>query len=128
MWLVHSAGDNRQLVSESSESRRGRRKTNPTWARSNLAKARIASGLDQKTMAEKTGIPLSTYRRLERGKQKPDDLDNPPIRYLINCALVLHMSLEEVSPVALDEWTVFDVEAAEPPVESDHIKPFRWER
>ncbi len=77
-------------------------------------------------MVELTGIPLTTYRRLERGKS--GDLDNPPLRYLINCALVLQMMIEEVFPVALDEWTVFDERAPETPVENDHIKPSHWEQ
>jgi len=107
------------------ERKRGQRRTNPTVDRSRLAGARIAGGIDQKTMAELTGIPLTTYQRLERGKG--NDLDNPPIRYLINCALVLQVDIEDVSPVALDEWTVFDERAQAPPVGDDHIKRSRWE-
>lgn len=84
-------------------------------------------------MAGLTGIPLRTYRKLESG-----EIENPGIRYLINCALVLKMSLEEVSPVPLDEWTQIRNERAQfvkdaygpalPPANEDHIRPERWER
>lgn len=92
--------------------------------RSRLVGVRVAAGIDQKTMAELTGIPLTTYQRLDG---KGNDLDNPPIRYLINCALVLQVEIDEVSPVVLEEWTIFDERAPAPPVGDDHINRSRWD-
>lgn len=61
-----------------------------------LARARLASELTQSDMIEATGIRRSTYWRLERGR-----IENPPIRYLTNCALVLGVPVEDLIE---DEW------------------------
>jgi transcriptional regulator with XRE-family HTH domain len=53
----------------------------------------------QEEMAERTGIPLRTYQRLESG-----ELTNPPIRYLVNCALALTLELDEVCEPEWLEW------------------------
>jgi transcriptional regulator with XRE-family HTH domain len=47
-------------------------------------------------MAQLTGISLGTYRRLERA-----ELENPSLRHLANCALVLECELEDLIQ---DEW------------------------
>jgi len=54
-------------------------------------------------MSEKTGIPLRTYRRLENG-----ELDNPPITYLVNCAIALNVPLEVICESAWLSWSPFD--------------------
>lgn len=61
-----------------------------------LARRRVAADITQSLMAQKVGISLPTYRRLERNKMR-----NPPLRYLVNCAIELgcHWS-ELVEP----EW------------------------
>lgn len=53
-------------------------------------------------MAERTGIPLRTYQRLEAGM-----IPNPPIRYLVNCAIVLEVELEAVCEPEWLRWTQF---------------------
>jgi len=67
-----------------------------TYSDTELAKARVAKRLTQAEMVKATGISRSTYCRLERGL-----IDNPPLRYLVNCAIELgcHWS-ELVEP----EW------------------------
>ncbi|MDX6451918.1 MAG: Helix-turn-helix domain [Gaiellaceae bacterium] len=61
-----------------------------------LARARLASGLTQRDLSEATGISRSAYWRLERGR-----VDNPPLRHLTNCALVLGVAVEALIE---DEW------------------------
>jgi transcriptional regulator with XRE-family HTH domain len=56
--------------------------------------------IKQEAMAEQTGIPLRTYQRLEAGK-----ITNPPIRYLVNCAIVLGVELEEICEPEWLRWT-----------------------
>jgi DNA-binding XRE family transcriptional regulator len=63
----------------------------------------------QQWMSEKTGIPLRTYRRLENG-----ELTNPPIRYLVNCALVLDMPLEDICEPDWLRWSSFLGNAKKP--------------
>lgn len=60
--------------------------------------------IKQERMAELTGIPLRTYQRLEAGK-----ITNPPIRYLVNCALVLEVELEQVCEPEWLSWTDFPI-------------------
>src|SRR3569623_2752912 len=64
----------------------------------------------QKKVSDLSGIPVRTIQRLERG-----DMDNPPIRYLVNLAEVYDCSLEDVCEESWIEWTVFDASAPEPP-------------
>jgi len=71
--------------------------------RTNLEQIRWTLRETQRSMSEKTGIPLRTYRRLENG-----ELDNPPITYLVNCAIVLNQPLEAVCERAWLSWSAFD--------------------
>ena len=57
--------------------------------RSRLYERRTAAGVSQRRLAEATGISLRTLQRIERL-----EVDNPPIRYLTNCAIVLGCELE----------------------------------
>jgi len=50
-------------------------------------------------MALATGLSLPTYWRLERGR-----IDNPPIRYLVNCAVVLECELMDVMEEKYLQW------------------------
>jgi transcriptional regulator with XRE-family HTH domain len=61
-----------------------------------LAQLRVERGLTQNELAEATGLSIATLRRLERGT-----IDNPPLRYLANCAIVLGCQLEDLIE---DEW------------------------
>ena len=60
--------------------------------------------IKQEAMAERTRIPLRTYQRLEAGK-----IQNPPIRYLVNCAIVLEVELEAVCEPEWLQWTDFPI-------------------
>jgi CheY-like chemotaxis protein len=71
--------------------------------------------LVQEDMAELTGLPMATYRRVERG-----ELTNPPIRYLVNCWHVLRTRQPDLALADLLEpdwmgWTVFSRTAQSPP-------------
>lgn len=70
--------------------------------RSRLAAARRHRGLRQEDVAPAVGLSLSTYRRLENGQ-----LDNPPIRYLVNCAIVLDVSLTSLIEDDWCDWAQF---------------------
>jgi transcriptional regulator with XRE-family HTH domain len=50
-------------------------------------------------MAEATGLGRSTYWRLESGGYV-----NPPLRYLVNCAIVLDVDLAELIEPSWLEW------------------------
>jgi transcriptional regulator with XRE-family HTH domain len=78
--------------------------------RTKLAARRLGTGLSQQRISELTGIPLRTIQRLERG-----NIDNPPIRYLVNLAEVLECRLIDVCEDDWIKWTVFNVSASEPP-------------
>lgn len=78
--------------------------------RSALARIRVSRQVSQAELAEATGLSLRTIRRLERL-----ELDNPPLRYLVNCATALGVELDQVIEDEWREWKVFDVAAAEPP-------------
>lgn len=62
-----------------------------TKAETKLAHRRIAADLTQGELAEKVGISVPTYRRLERNKMR-----NPPLRYLVNCAIELDCHWSEL--------------------------------
>jgi transcriptional regulator with XRE-family HTH domain len=73
-----------------------RRRDRGAKAETKLARARLASGLTQRDLIEATGMSRSVYWRLERGR-----IDNPPLRHLTNCAIVLGVPVEELIE---DEW------------------------
>lgn len=52
---------------------------------------RTAAGWSQKDLAQRAGLSLRTLQRIERL-----EIDNPPIRYLSNCAIALGCPLEDV--------------------------------
>ena len=67
-----------------------------------IARLRAERGLTQAAMARLTGIAPQTYWRLERGQIK-----NPPITYLVNCAMVLGCELVDVCEKRWLAWTSF---------------------
>jgi len=71
-----------------------------TLHKTKLAEARLARDLTQAQVAHFTGIPLTTYRKLERGDNK-----NPPLRWLVNLQHVL--VLDDVRDLIEDEWLEF---------------------
>ncbi len=60
-------------------------------------------------VSELSGIPVRTIQRLE-----PGDIDNPPIRYLVNLAEVYECRVVDVCEESWIEWTVFDTSAPKP--------------
>lgn len=81
---LEAGGPVAAVAARSSFPAMGQRRGVQTKVETPLAERRVARGMSQEEVAEATGISLSTYRRMERGK-----LGNPPIGYLINCAHVL---------------------------------------
>jgi transcriptional regulator with XRE-family HTH domain len=67
-------------------------------AKSRLYERRQA-GLSQRALAERAGLSLRTLQRIERL-----EIDNPPVRYLTNCAIVLGCELEDLIEPAWREW------------------------
>jgi transcriptional regulator with XRE-family HTH domain len=70
--------------------------------RSRLHERRRAAGLSQRALADQAGISLRTLQRIERL-----EIDNPPIRYLTNCAIVLGGELEDLIEPPWREWKDF---------------------
>ena len=76
-----------------------------------LASWRKQRGLTQEELARATGISRSVYWRLENNRNP-----NPPLRYLVNCALALGCSLDDLIEDDWREWLVLDQRhAAAPP-------------
>jgi transcriptional regulator with XRE-family HTH domain len=71
-----------------------------TEARTKLAEHRLSRNLTQRQVAMFAGIPLSSYRRLERGQNQ-----NPPLRWLVNLMHVL--ALDELGELVEEEWLEF---------------------
>lgn len=79
--------------------------------RSRLARIRVERRISQGWLASATGLSERTLQRLEAGV-----VENPPLRYLVNCAIALGVELEELIEDEWKEWMVFDVRgAARPP-------------
>lgn len=57
-----------------------------------------------------TGLSIATYQRLGRG-----ELWNPPLRYLVNCAIALEADLDDVIDDDWRTWHSFSARAKEPP-------------
>jgi transcriptional regulator with XRE-family HTH domain len=78
--------------------------------RTKLAMKWTHFGISQEELARRSGLSLGTLRRLERGEMR-----NPPLRYLVNCAIALEVGLDEILEEEWRRWMVFSAEAAEPP-------------
>ena len=79
-------------------------------AKTKLTKWRIERGLSQPQMVQFTGIPISSYQRLEEGNYV-----RFPYQQLRNCATVLGVELDELIEDRFKGWTVFSEFAKEPP-------------
>jgi transcriptional regulator with XRE-family HTH domain len=82
----------------------------PSAAKTKLARLRLARGLSQEAMAAVIGVAPVTYQRLER-----DEIENPPIGYLVNCAIVLGVEFAEVCEDRCLQWHRMSASAASPP-------------
>jgi transcriptional regulator with XRE-family HTH domain len=89
------------------------RQDDQTRVRTRLAKARVKSQLTQDEMSALTGMSRATYIRLEQGR-----MANPPLRYLVNCALVLRVRLEAILEEEWRSWMPSE-RAPAPPEWSD---------
>lgn len=69
-------------------------------SRTQLAFVRHRAGIPQIEMARRIGVSIATYQRLEE-----DRMPNPPLRYLVNAAIVLNVPLAAlVEPKWLAWW------------------------
>lgn len=78
--------------------------------RTKLATWRLKRGASQPDMVRDTGIPMSTYQRIEAGSY-----DRLPWQQLYNCAIVLDVEVDELIEDRFKRWTVFDAGAKRPP-------------
>jgi transcriptional regulator with XRE-family HTH domain len=82
----------------------------PRRGKTRLSQVRAHVLFSQEEMAERTGISLRTYQRLESGR-----LENPPLRYLVNCAIALGVELTDILEADWLDWLPLTEEAAAPP-------------
>lgn len=66
-----------------------------------LAYWRRRRGFTQDEMVRATGLSRATYGRLEQGR-----MDNPPLRYLANCAYILRVPMSELFQPEWKRWYV----------------------
>lgn len=78
--------------------------------RTKLEYLRRECGIRQDELAEAVGIPVATYQRLERRQMR-----NPPLLYLMNCAMALDVPLDMVIEEDWWEWHKFPGGHDEPP-------------
>ncbi len=78
-----------------------RQRGDPTRSagKTKLARLRLDRGYSQLDIELATGIGVRTLQRLEAG-----EITNPPLMYLVNCAVALECSIEELVE---DEWLQF---------------------
>lgn len=75
-----------------------------------IAELRIAAGLTQRQLSERTGVSIAHYRRLER-----DELRDPGVRTLSNVAIALGVQIEDLVEEHWRDWMVFDAAGAPRP-------------
>jgi transcriptional regulator with XRE-family HTH domain len=75
-----------------------------------LVKARMNRGVSQKALADKVGVSWKTIARLES-----NEIADPGIRLLNNCALTLSVTLESLIERSWRQWKVFNEERPAPP-------------
>lgn len=64
-----------------------------------IEQRRLAAGLSQEELAERSRLSVRTLQRLEHG-----EMENPSIRYLANLAIVLGCELEDLIEPEWREW------------------------
>jgi transcriptional regulator with XRE-family HTH domain len=87
-----------------------RRDSGRTKAETRLAEWRLRRGLTQRQMSELTGLSPASYWRLERGQ-----VTNPPIRYLVNCAIVLRCDWTDLLEEQYVQWLPLGTGGRTPP-------------
>jgi transcriptional regulator with XRE-family HTH domain len=76
-----------------------------------LGELRVQRGLTQGQLADMTGLSSAQYWRLEHNNS-PHDVN---LRELVNCALALDVTLDELIEDEWREWYVFDQRRPAPP-------------
>lgn len=76
------------------------RKDEQTIVRTRIARLRVENGLSQAAVAYAIGLPLSSYRKLERGNQW-----HPDLCVLVNLSILYEVPLETLLEPAWLEWT-----------------------
>jgi transcriptional regulator with XRE-family HTH domain len=76
----------------------GRRNTNPTEPKTNLARQRLKAGLTQHEVSIYTGISIRHYRRLESGETEIT------VPELANCAVFFGVKIENLVEKNWREW------------------------
>lgn len=89
-------------------------------AATKLAATRLRRGMTQREVADATGISYATYQRLERG-----EIDNPPLRYLTNCALVLGVRVGDLIEDEWLQWKRFDARTPDAPEPDERRRLWR---
>lgn len=79
--------------------------------RSKIAARRQELGLSQRELSELTGISMRQVQRLDGG-----EIDNPPIRYLVNIAMVLKVDVLDICEDEWLEWEAFESGPSAPPI------------
>jgi transcriptional regulator with XRE-family HTH domain len=82
---------------------------------SKLAAWRVERNLTQRALSDLSGVSLRTLTRIERR-----EVDNPPIRYLVNLAILLDCTLSDLIEEGWLAWTDFAPDGQRsvgPPVE-----------
>jgi transcriptional regulator with XRE-family HTH domain len=74
-----------------------------------LAHWRLRRGVTQQELARAIGIDVKVYRRVEKGDRVP------PLDVLLNCAVALRVSLNDIVEDGWREWQVLDQRASSPP-------------
>jgi transcriptional regulator with XRE-family HTH domain len=75
------------------------RRLEQTNIRTPLAEWRVKRGMTQRELWQAAGVSRTVYLKLERG-----DYQDPPLRRLNNCALVLGVELDELIQPEWREW------------------------
>lgn len=82
----------------------------PRSPRSKIAARRQELGLSQRELSELTGISMRQVQRLDGS-----EIDNPPIRYLVNIATVLKAEVLDICEDEWLRWNEFDGGPSAPP-------------
>jgi len=78
-----------------------------------LAHWRLRRDVTQQDLARAIGIDVKVYRRIEKGDRVP------PLDVLLNCAIALRVSLDDLVEDEWRRWQVLDRRAATPPAPED---------
>lgn len=81
-----------------------------TKSTTRLARWRLRRGVTQVQLAQATGIPLASYRRLERGQRSA-----PPLWQLANCAHALGVDFTDLLEDSWLKWRPPDQAHPDPP-------------